>query len=466
MAFACGVVAQDSYTNHAQDYIDRYKDIAIAEMQRTRVPASIKLAQGLLESGFGQSELAMKANNHFGIKCHSGWTGPSMTYDDDAKNECFRKYNNAEESFRDHSDFLRTRERYAFLFEYQPTDYKKWANGLKQAGYATNPRYPDLLIQSIEKYNLTQYDIYGSFVADNSTNPSNKTSNKAKHERNKRKIKNAIDDVAAAVAPQDKTAVAGVTYVNGLKAVRLTQEETITQIGRRYDIGADRVLRYNELNQVESLPAGTLVYLQPKRRNAQTMYHVVQPGESMYAISQQHGVRLSFLYTKNLMEQGTQPAAGEVVYLKDKRSTRPLLRGQETKPVNVTPSAEIAHIDTRVATAPSGNDLSPRYAKPMPTDPLFPSANSSGVATQPSEATPELELQPVQHDPSVSIAPESSVEYITSTETEGVDYHTVKPKETLYGIARAYGLTVNQLMEYNALGSDVISSGTRLRIRR
>ena len=161
-AFAAS--AQNSYVDKAQSYVDRYKDIAMAEMQRSGVPASITLAQGLLESGCGDSELSTRGNNHFGIKCHTGWDGKTMTYDDDAKDECFRCYTSPEESFRDHSDFLRTRERYAFLFDLSPTDYKSWAYGLKKAGYATNPKYPELLISNIDKYNLHQYDIYDTFL--------------------------------------------------------------------------------------------------------------------------------------------------------------------------------------------------------------------------------------------------------------------------------------------------------------
>ena len=139
-------------------YIQKYKYIAIKEMFDYKIPASITLAQGILESGSGNSRLAREANNHFGIKCHNDWMGAKIYKDDDKKNECFRVYTSAEQSFRDHSLFLTTKNRYAFLFDYKTTNYKSWAKGLKKAGYATNPKYPKLLIGIIEDHNLNQYD--------------------------------------------------------------------------------------------------------------------------------------------------------------------------------------------------------------------------------------------------------------------------------------------------------------------
>jgi len=144
--------------NKSELYIKKYKDIAISEMNSYGIPASITLAQGILESGNGESRLAVDGNNHFGIKCHNNWNGETIIEDDDEKGECFRKYSNVGDSFRDHSLFLKERSRYEFLFEYKITNYKKWARGLKKAGYATNPKYASLLINIIKKYNLTQYD--------------------------------------------------------------------------------------------------------------------------------------------------------------------------------------------------------------------------------------------------------------------------------------------------------------------
>lgn len=484
--FACAATAQDSHTDKVQQYIDKYKDVAVAEMQRSGIPASITLAQGILESGCGESELATKGNNHFGIKCHNGWEGKSMTYDDDKKDECFRCYADAEESFRDHSDFLRTRERYAFLFEYSPTDYKKWAEGLKKAGYATNPRYPELLITNIEKYDLHQYDVFENFVADNSTStkPSDKKQDKKDH---KKGIGDVFKSVEDAVAPTSTNTSERIVIVNQVRAVRVKQNETLEQIARSYDLGVARLLKYNEMPKVEKLPEGSVVFLQPKRRFGNELYHVVQSGETMHSISQQHGIRLEYLYAKNNMQLGTQPAIGEVMYMRDKRTTIPRL-STDTAPVATqkeTPT-DIAAIGTRNANTTPTEDASPRYAKPMQTDPLFPPADNSNVE-QPQEIIetpqPKIDLMETRSyetnlakEPTTPPAPEGpmtastdvepSPDYITSQEQEGVDYYTVKPKDTLYSIAKANGLSVNELMEINQLGSNVISVGSRLRIRR
>ncbi len=151
-----------NYADDTEFYIKKYRKIAIKEMRRYGVPASITLAQGILESGNGKSRLAKKGRNHFGIKCTSDWHGRTIREDDDKKDECFRRYRKAKHSYRDHSEFLATKKRYEFLFEYDKKDYKSWANGLKRAGYATNPNYPSLLINLIEKYDLDKYDKRGA----------------------------------------------------------------------------------------------------------------------------------------------------------------------------------------------------------------------------------------------------------------------------------------------------------------
>ena len=165
------VAQNSSVKERTEAYINNYKDLAIQEMLRTGVPASIKLAQGILESQFGESILAKNANNHFGIKCKTEWTGDKIYQDDDARGECFRVYKSAEESYRDHSDFLKTRPHYSFLFKLEPTDITGWAYGLKRAGYATNKTYPERLLRVIEDYQLHQYTLQGIAMMDNKTTP-------------------------------------------------------------------------------------------------------------------------------------------------------------------------------------------------------------------------------------------------------------------------------------------------------
>lgn len=211
----------------AMDYIDRFKDIAVREMNKYGIPASITLAQGLLESGNGNSTLARQANNHFGIKCNSDWKGERTYHDDDAKDECFRVYKNPEESYRDHSEFL-LRKRYAFLFELDKNDYKGWAHGLKQAGYATNPKYPDLLINLIERYGLDQYDRNETVVA--------------KAKREEKVMTEIVDNI-----PQEKQ-IAEAKPAVAMKIYEVKQGDTLYSISRRYGLTTDELKALNGLN--------------------------------------------------------------------------------------------------------------------------------------------------------------------------------------------------------------------------
>lgn len=276
------------------EYIAKFKDDAIREMHKSGVPASITLAQGILESGDGNSPLAMYANNHFGIKCHSGWKGESMRIDDDEKNECFRKYANAYESFRDHSKFLTTRGRYESLFKLKITDYKGWAKGLKKAGYATNPKYAHLLIKIIEQNDLSQYDHYGKVPP---RKPSkNKTSNKLASSKQARTVK----------------------LHNNVKYITIKEGDSFYRISKDFDIDLRLLYRYNDLNKGAVLKTGEVIYIQPKRKKAAEKYHIVKQGETMRSISQNHGIKLKQLYKKNLMIPGTQPKIGTQLNLRKK----------------------------------------------------------------------------------------------------------------------------------------------------
>lgn len=266
-------------------YIDKYSALAISEMERTGVPASITLAQGLLESGAGKSRLAVKANNHFGIKCHKSWTGEKIYYDDDAPGECFRSYSKAEDSYRDHSDFLRYYDRYKFLFDYEITDYKSWAYGLKKAGYATDPAYADKLIKLIESYSLQNFD---SGVVVKVVSPE-------KLER-------------AAVMPQsydEKFEFAldrPVYQKNGVACVYSAAGDTYASLALAYNLFTKEILRFNDLDENEELLPGTVVYIQAKKRRAAKgleMYIVAEDGESLRGISQRFGVRMSSIIRRN-----------------------------------------------------------------------------------------------------------------------------------------------------------------------
>jgi LysM repeat protein len=278
-----------------EEYIETYKDDAIREMMKSGVPASITLAQGILESGDGNSPLAVYARNHFGVKCHSGWTGESMRLDDDEKNECFRKYETVYESYRDHSDFLVTRSRYDFLFKLKLSDYKGWAKGLKKAGYATNPKYADMLIMLIEKNDLNQYDNYAKV-------PPKKLSKK-------RSSKLLVS-----------TSTRTIKLHNHIKYIKVKDGDTFYKISQDYEMNLWQLYKYNDLNKGDVLKIGDIIYLQPKRNKSKEKYHVVKQGETMRSISQLYGVKLKKLYKKNLLIVGTQPNVGDKIFLKNKKN--------------------------------------------------------------------------------------------------------------------------------------------------
>lgn len=279
-----------------EEYIETYKDDAIREMLKSGVPASITLAQGILESGNGNSPLAVYAKNHFGVKCHKGWTGKSMRLDDDEKNECFRKYETVYGSFKDHSDFLVTRSRYAFLFDLKITDYKGWAKGLKKAGYATNPKYANMLIMLIEKNNLSQYDNLAK-VSPRKLAKKRKPSKSLVVKKVSRKIK----------------------LHNNIKYLKAKTGDTYYGIAKDNEMNLWQILKYNDLNKGDVLKAGDIIYLQPKKSKSKETFHIVQKGENMRDISQLYGVKLKSLYKKNLLIIGAQPHVGDKISLKKKR---------------------------------------------------------------------------------------------------------------------------------------------------
>lgn len=273
------------------EYIMFYKDLAVKEMQRTGIPASITLAQGILESGDGNSTLATKGNNHFGIKCHRDWHGKKIYHDDDARNECFRKYKSAYESYRDHSDFLTSKPRYQFLFELETTDYKAWAKGLKKAGYATSRTYDKALIQLIEENQLYLYD------DPKYTAKQGKENQEIKREENLSKE---------------------IHLNNNIKYIFAKADDNIDIIAERYGKLPFEIARYNEVNRNAELTEGQMIYLQPKRNKAARGldYHVVKEGDTMHSISQIYGVKLKHLYSRNQMEEGSEPEVGQKLWLR------------------------------------------------------------------------------------------------------------------------------------------------------
>ena len=310
IVIACLLVCFDIFAqkNTAEEYIKSWKDFAISEMKRSGIPASIKLAQGMLESANGNSRLAVVANNHFGIKCH-GWEGEEIYHDDDKKDECFRKYKNAKDSYIDHTNFLMTRSRYAFLFDYKSTDYKSWAKGLSKAGYATDPKYPQKLIDQIERYKLYQYDT-GVKAAKRKAPKNAPTTTGSDNPTG------TWDDFASFHVDRHP-----VRQNNRTDYIITKEGDTYPSLSNELDMMPWQLLKYNEAKATDELREGQIIYLQPKRRKAERgkETHTVREGETMYFVSQKYAVKLSRLYTLNRMEEGMQPEVGDMLNLRKKK---------------------------------------------------------------------------------------------------------------------------------------------------
>lgn len=278
-------------------YIENYKDMAIDQMRRYRIPASITLGQGLLESGAGKSRLATEAHNHFGIKVGMNWTGPYIVMADDRPNDRFRKYRSDDESYEDHSRFLVNGQRYRSLFNLKITDYKGWAHGLKKAGYATNPRYAEMLIGVIERFNLQQFDSYTSGRYHARTRTS-----------------------AQAQAESDFFRYHIVYRVNKNYMIIANSGDTWESVARETGVSVRKLLKYNERPKGSTLRTGDIVYLEKKSKKADKVYkgvpHVVQPGESLYDIAQRYGIRLKYLYTLNALPADYTPQVGDLIWLR------------------------------------------------------------------------------------------------------------------------------------------------------
>ncbi len=315
--FSFSLLAQDDNENEVQNYILTFKEIAKAEQMRSGVPASITLAQGIHESNSGRSELATLANNHFGIKCKTTWTGETMLHDDDKRQECFRKYPSAMQSYSDHSDFLRGNPRYDFLFKFETTDYVSWAKGLKKAGYATNPVYATRLINLVEKYNLQEHTLAALQNKIPETEP---TVGEIVPE------KDYIIATYTSTNEEEKKA----TSYKGLKGFYAKKGDVLLTKAIENNIRYARLLQFNDLED-EPLKADQFIFLERKRKSGIDDYHEVKNGENMQLISQIEAVQLSTLYQLNNLKPNEEPAVGEKIYLKNNVSKTPLLASQ-TKP--------------------------------------------------------------------------------------------------------------------------------------
>jgi len=398
MFFWCAAGAQDQVT-----YIRNYQDIAIAEMVRSGIPASIKLAQAILESNCGKSDLACKANNHFGIKCGGNWGGKSFhKEDDDYANgqlvkSCFREFNSVMESYRAHSDFLADpgkNGRYGSLFELERTDYKGWARGLSKAGYATDPQYANRLIEIIEKYELYRYDNeYESLLTTNATASSYV-----------RQIIKQANDVKYTMA------------LNG---------DNAAIIARRNGLNANQLRRFNDniFGKDELLQTGTRVYLESKKSkyHGKQKYHVLKNGEDMKYVSMLYGVKLDALTKRNGLKNNQVPLPNQRIMLKGK------------------PKAPVKTVDPY----------------------QVPGQKKSGGSKPTRERMDDL-VQSNTDQLMASNTNAASIKNTSSTSQKGLVPHTVIKGDTLYGIARNYGVSVDDLRKKNNLTVDTIYVGQKL----
>ncbi len=297
-----------------EQYVEQFKDIAMNEMRRSGVPASITLAQGILESENGNSELVKKSNNHFGIKCKSTWTGESVTHDDDASGECFRAYTNAGDSYRDHSDFLKANQRYASLFKLDPSDYTAWAKGLKKAGYATNPRYPELLIKYIEQNNLQQY----SLVVLNKLPDTDIAAGIAAANENKTVPQVAASDNSPLPAIQKtvlSTEPGKVISINNIKCVFEKKGTSLLAIADRNNISLSKLMEFNDMTQEGLLPKDQYIYLAKKAKTGDQEFYLVQSGETLNDVAQLTGVQLKYLLVYNNLNEAAKLHPGTKILL-------------------------------------------------------------------------------------------------------------------------------------------------------
>jgi len=289
-----------------QQYIETYKDLAIKEMKRMGVPAAITLAQGLLETESGNSVLVKKSNNHFGIKCKSSWTAETVNHDDDAAGECFRSYKDAEASYRDHSNYLRGTERYAFLFTLQPTDYKGWARGLRKAGYATNPKYPEILIRNIELYNLEQYTMEGMKEEAKDTDK-----NEADQDAPATNVQVKYIEPAASSNEKNVSDASGATnLINGHKYINATKGTSLLAIASENDVDLSKLLAYNDMEDDGILKKDQIIFIEKKSKTGREDFYIVQKQESLYDIAQKNGIQLKYLLKYNDLTENSFVTVG------------------------------------------------------------------------------------------------------------------------------------------------------------
>jgi len=517
----CFVQAQsDQDDAQAIDYISTYKDLAVSEMHRTAIPASITLAQGLLESDFGRSRLAVKAKNHFGLKCRKDWKGETIRHTDDAPNECFRKFRTVEDSYKNHSRFLQ-RNRYRFLFSIDNKDYAGWAHGLKKAGYATDPYYAFKLINLIERYSLQVYDMMeylpdGEIIAYKpKPEPKPQIRLAAFSSVNGKQIEklpsNNIESVVSTDYKIGKLNYQKPIAVNKIKAVRFPIAVLPVQISETYNIKLEDLLALNDMESNDYIPEYTNIYLEKRnRKTRKANIHLVKNDEKIRDIALIYGVDMKSIYRMNKMEDGTEPVAGEIVYLKKSAPSAPIVYTPNNKIEEFeevmpeldeertiiaenlsTPSPEKEATVVKTGFKEERTFISEKdYLKSIGIEDSNDEfvVKSAPVTASPVSSEPKPEkkakefetyVHPVASKTSTperrvviykSKAPENIVNtskntYIRSGGDSNSVLHTVAKGENLYRISLKYNVSVEELMRINNMNSNLIYAGSVIIIK-
>lgn len=357
------------FTSFAQNitpaqYVQEHKDMAIREMKRMGVPAAITLAQGLLETENGNSALLKKSNNHFGIKCKSSWTAGSVSHDDDAPGECFRMYKNADDSYRDHSNFLRGNDRYAFLFKLDPADYKGWAYGLRKAGYATNPNYPDILIKNIEKNNLQQYTLEGAGDVP--------VFDASKYKDDPEDKSSEVMENTTAQNTDETTLQPTRLSINGSRALFVSKGTSLLAIATENNINLSKLLEINDLTRDGLLEKDQFIFLEKKQKEGNRNFCISEPSETLYDIAQKNGVLLQSLYIYNQFTADDYLVAGTKVLLKPQAADVAVIYRQASSSSQTKPQTSNLKPDT--------SNLKPQTHEVQPKEGLYSISKKYGVS--------------------------------------------------------------------------------------
>ncbi|MBK9330009.1 MAG: LysM peptidoglycan-binding domain-containing protein [Sphingobacteriales bacterium] len=507
LLFAATASAQKKDSSAIVAYIQQYKDIAISEMKRAGIPASITLAQGIHESSFGTSYLSTNTNNHFGIKCKNEWTGRTFKYTDDAPNECFRVYDKVEDSYKDHSDFLRSRTWYNGLFALDINDYKGWSYGLKKAGYATNPKYPDILIKTIEDFELYAFDkgenpsymqpstapVTNELASDEKLTENNSVSPdapKASVEEKKNPIVTPVKSAPAITPDFNKKVNKKINKINKVKCVKLYKGETLELIGNVMRIEKEDLLRYNDLKDDAQIKEGQVIFIQQKKKKNKEGTYKVKTDDNLWSISQKKGVRLSALLRRNKLSEGEEPAPKETIYLKGKAKAKPALRAKKESSFTTVLKYNTANTDNPTVTETivrARDTIYPPAQTPeksvidsnkilgweSDTKLLEKTGNDTLPAKEAAVKIPPPTIQlPDNLGRSVSVY-ERGVE--PTVYPAVIDYdnlpksttgiHTVIKGDTMFNIVKRYKISIQQLMEWNNLSEQTVKLGQQLKIQ-